>query len=71
MREPELLAKKIFTINFKKDNPIDALDKQVVIIVKYFLTTFSDFGIQAVNYKVNNMLHGLNNCASVDTYFHT
>jgi len=27
MREPELLAKKIFTINFKKDNPIDALDK--------------------------------------------
>ena len=43
--EPNLSVKKIQSINFKKENLYEQLDKEVRVFIEYFLPTIKEFGI--------------------------
>ena len=49
-----LQLKKVITLNFKKDDLLSQLPPKVNILVKYFMPKIHEFGIRAIDYKLDS-----------------
>ena len=65
-----VLAKKIASISFKKENLIEQLPQKINILVRYYLGKITNFGINAVKYKIRDQISGINSDQH-STFFHT
>ena len=66
-----VLVHNIQSLSFKKENLHEQLEKEVRIVVQFFINSIYDFGIHSVNYKKFDNLGAINSSDSVGTYFHT
>jgi hypothetical protein len=58
-------------MNFKKENLYQQLEKEIRIVIQFYINNIYDFGIHSVNYKKFDNLGALNSLDSTGTYFHT